>query len=124
MTDSVVDVKIAKIPFKEHRQWWYSDQIGANVKEIYTKDDVKSWIWSKKGYTSTTALTAFGIRDVSEKARAAAIHDVNAIATAIANPPANRNYKAILAIVACIAVIGLILVRRKTSPKIKDVSKQ
>ncbi|MHC4741451.1 MAG: hypothetical protein ACYS8Z_06045 [Planctomycetota bacterium] len=117
VTDSVVDVKIAKIPFKEHRRWWYSDQVGANVKEIYTKDDVKSWIWSKKGYTCTSTLTAFGIRDVSEQSRAAAVADVNTIAAATAHRPANRNYKAILAIVACVVVIAVIFARHKKRTK-------
>lgn len=109
VTDSVVDAKIAKIRFKEHRQWWYSDEVGATVKEIYTKDPVKSWIWSKGGYTSTSTLTAFGVRAVSEKARAAAINDVEVIATA----PTNHNYKAILGIAACITVGGVILARNK-----------
>lgn len=117
VTDSVFDVKIAKIPVKEHRQWWYSDEVGATVKEIYRKDPVKSWVWSKDGYTSTSTLAAFGVRVVSDEARAAAIHDVNVIATAIANRPTHRNYKAILAILACVAAGGVILARRRMRAK-------
>lgn len=113
ITDSVVDIKIAKIPFREHRRWWYSDQVGANVREIYTKEDVKSWIWSKKGYTSTGTLTAFGIRDVSNETRAAAVADVNKIAAAIEDRKEHRTYKAIAALVAGIAVVGLILAKYK-----------
>jgi len=117
VTDSVFDVKIAKIAVKEHRQWWYSDEVGATVKEIYSKDPVKSWVWSKDGYTSTSTLAAFGVRGVSDEAQAAAIHDVNVIATALANRPTHRNYKAILAIVACVAAGGVILARRRMRAK-------
>ena len=117
VTDSVVDVKIAKIPFKEHRQWWYSNDVGATVKEIYIKDPVKSWVWSKPGYTATSTLAAFGIRAVSHEAHAAAINDVNAIATAIENRSTHRNYKAILAVVACVAAGGVILARRRRRAK-------
>ena len=117
VTDSVVDATIAKIPFKEHRQWWYSDEVGANVKEIYTKDPVKTWIWSKGGYTSTSTLMAFGVRSVSEETRAAAMNNVYSVATAIANPPKKRNYKAILAIAACIAAGAIILAKRRKRAK-------
>jgi len=118
VTDSVVDAKIVKIAFKEHRQWWYSDEVGATVKEIYIKDPVKSWVWSKEGYTSTSTLTAFGTRAVSDEAQAAAIHDVNVIATALANRPTHRNWKAIFGIVACVATGGVILARRRMRAKV------
>jgi len=117
VTDFVFDVKIAKIPVKERRQWWYSDRIGATVKQIYTKDPVKSWVWSKDGYTSTSTLASFGVRGVSDEARAAAIHDVNVIATALANRPTDRNWKAILGIVVCVAAGGLILARHRMRAK-------
>jgi len=117
VTDLVFDIKIAKIPVKEHRQWWYSDEVGATVKEIYSKDPVKFGTWSKGGYTSTSTLSAFGVRSVSDEAQAAAINDVNVIATALANRPTHRNWKAILCIVACIAAGGVILVRHKMGAK-------
>jgi len=117
VTGSVFDVTVAKIRVKERRQWWYSDEVGASVKEIYIKDAVKSWVWSKEGYTSTSTLAAFGVRGVSEEAQAAAIHDVNVIATALTNRPTHRNWKAILGIVACVAAGGVIIVRHRMRAK-------
>ena len=117
ITVSIIDIKIAKISVTERRQWWYSDKVGATVKEIYSKDPVKFMAWSKDGYTSTSTLTAFGVRGVSDQAQTAAIHDVNAIATMPADHPPNRNWPAILAVLVCLAAGGALLRRYKMRGK-------
>jgi hypothetical protein len=75
VSDSALDIKIAKIPFREQRQWWFSPGIGATVKEIYTRDPVKFLTWSQEGYTSTSTLSGYGIRKISDIQQAAAIRD-------------------------------------------------
>ncbi len=109
VTDTIIDIKIAKIPIRESRQWWYSDRVGAAVKECYTRDPVKFLTWSRDSYTSTSTLTGFGVRGVSENQQAAANRDGILIAAPLANAGISPNWKWIPALIICmiVAAIGL-----------------
>ncbi len=63
-TKSVFNIKIAKIPMTEERERWYHPKVNGLVKEVYRKDPVKFLTWSRKGYTATSILTAYGKKDV------------------------------------------------------------
>jgi hypothetical protein len=108
VTDTIIDIKIAKIPFREQRKWWYSQSVGGIVKEIYTKDAVKFLTWSRDAYTATSTLSAYGIRGVSEHQQAAAIRDGNILAAPPAEGEAHANWKwptvAICVVAAAIAL--------------------
>jgi hypothetical protein len=111
ISDSVFDIKIAKIPVRERRQWWYSDRVGAAVKEIYTRDPIKFLTWSQDGYTSTTTLSAFGVRGVSEQERATAIRDGNILAAPPATVQTQGNWKWIPAVAVCVVAAAIALRR-------------
>ena len=119
VTDSVIDIKVAKIPIKEHRQWWYSDRVGTTVKEVYSRDTVKFLTLSKDKYTCTSTLAAFGVRGVSEEAQAAAIRDVNILAVSPAKVETQGNWKWMPAVAVCIAAaaIGLLRFTRTRTPR-------
>jgi hypothetical protein len=59
-----VDVKIAKIPFREERERWYHPSAQGMVKEVYRKGPVKFLGWSRAGYTATSTLLAYGREEV------------------------------------------------------------
>jgi hypothetical protein len=63
-TQSVVDVKIAKIPVREERERWHHPSIHGMVKEVYRKGPVKFLGWSRAGYTATSTLLAYGREEV------------------------------------------------------------
>jgi hypothetical protein len=64
-TQSVVDVKIAKIPFREERERWYHPSACGMVKEVYRKGPVKFLGWSREGYTATSTLLVYGREEVT-----------------------------------------------------------
>jgi hypothetical protein len=108
VTDTIIDIKIAKIPIRESRQWWYSDRVGAAVKECYTRDPVKFLTWSQDGYTATTTRAAFGLRGISLILPAPAIRDDTNLAAPPADVEAQRNWKwPAVAVCVVAAVIGL-----------------
>jgi hypothetical protein len=110
VTDTIIDIKVAKIPIRESRQWWYSQSVGGIVKEIYTKDAVKFLTWSRDAYTATSILTAFGVRGVSENQQASAIRDGNILAAPPADVEAQRNWKW-PAVAACLVAAAIALRR-------------
>ncbi len=120
VTDSVLDIKVAKVNIKEHRQWWYSDRAHATVKEVYSKDAVKFLAFSQGKYSSTSTLAAFGVRAVSEAERAAVVRDLKTLAVA---PPVrvqtHGHWKWIAPLAACTAAaaIGLRLFRKTRAPR-------
>ncbi len=64
VTESVIDLKLVKIPFQETRHRWYSDEVHGLVKEVYQKAPGKFMTWSWQGYTSTSTLASFSMADV------------------------------------------------------------
>lgn len=77
-TTSTFNIKIAKIPFTEERERWYHPKVNGLVKEVYRKGPFKFLTWSRKGYTATSVLTAFGVEEVPAEIRAARrVHDEN-----------------------------------------------
>jgi len=70
-THSTFNIKIAKIPFTEERERWYHPKVNGLVKEVYRKGPVKFLTWSRKGYTATSVLTAFGREEVPAEIRSA-----------------------------------------------------
>lgn len=71
-TTSVIDLKLAKIPIKETRHRWHSDQINGLVKEVYEKDAGEFLTWSWQGYTAVSTLKSFGLEDIDANVLAAA----------------------------------------------------
>jgi len=120
VTDSVFDIKVAKINTKDHRQWWYSDRARATVKEVYSKDPVKFLTFSQGKYSSTSTLATFGVRAVAETERAAVVRDVKTLA--VASPvrvETHGRWKWIGALAVCTAsaAIGLRLFRKARAPR-------
>jgi len=72
VTKSLLDLKVAKIPIKETRQRWYSEEVSGLVKEVYEKGPGKFLTWSWEGYTSTSTLVSFGVEEVDANTLAAA----------------------------------------------------
>jgi hypothetical protein len=64
-TQSVVDVRLAKIPVREERERWYHRSAHGMVKEVYRKGPVKFLGWSRAGYTATSTLLAYGREEVT-----------------------------------------------------------
>jgi hypothetical protein len=117
VTTSIFNIKVAKIPIRETRQWWYSPSVGATVKEVYTRDPVKFLTWSQDGYTATTTLAAFGIRGISLILPAPAIRDDTNLAAPPADVEAQRNWKwPAVAVCVVAAVIGLRRYARTRTP--------
>jgi hypothetical protein len=87
VTTSVINLKLAKIPMKETRQRWYSDQVNGLVKEVYEKDPGKFLMWSWKGYTAVSTLVSFSEEDVD-------VHVLDATETAAADSGQSRNHGA------------------------------
>jgi len=110
VTESVIDITVAKIAVKEQRQWWYSDRVGGTVKEVYTKDAVKFLAWSRDGYMATSVLAGYGIRGVSDEAQAAAIQDANVIAAEPSERRSKQYWPAIVVVAVCIGG-GVLMIR-------------
>jgi len=84
VTQFSIDLKVAKIPVREKRHRWYSEEVRGLVKEVYEKESGKFLTWSWEGYTSTSTLVGFGMEEV----------DANAVATtelAVAGSGQRRN---------------------------------
>jgi|GEM_PF-563254 len=111
VTDTIIDIKIAKIPIRESRQWWYSDRVGAAVKECYTRDPVKFLTWSRDAYTSTSTLFASGIRGVSEHRQAGILRDGTILAAQPAKVEAQGNWKWIPITAVCVVAAAIALRR-------------
>jgi len=71
VTQFSIDLKVAKIPVREKRHRWYSEEVHGLIKEVYEKESGKFLTWSWEGYTSTSTLVSFGVEEV----------DANAVAT-------------------------------------------
>jgi hypothetical protein len=64
VTNSVLNLKVAKIPVKETRQRWFSPEVNGLVKETYKKEPGKFLMWSWEGYTATSTLASFYTTEV------------------------------------------------------------
>ncbi len=120
VTDSVLDLKVARINITDHRQWWYSDRARGTVKEVYSKDPVKFLTFSQGKYSSTSTLAAFGVRAASEAERAAVARDVKTLATAtLPHVETHGRWKwiAVLAVCAAAVAIGVRRFRKTRAPR-------
>jgi hypothetical protein len=75
-TQSVIDVKIARIPVREERERWYHPSAHGMVKEVYRKGPIKFLGWSRAGYAATSTLLAYDRQDASLAARTAVRADI------------------------------------------------
>ncbi len=71
VTNSVLNLKVAKIPVKETRERWYSNEVNGLVKEVYKKEAGKFLMWSWEGYTATSTLASVGVEAVESNTPAA-----------------------------------------------------
>jgi hypothetical protein len=110
-TQSVVDVRIAKIPFSEERERWYHPSVRGMVKEVYRKGPVKFLGWSREGYAATSTLLAYGREEVPPITGTPARPDIqNDRRQGPAGPPAraSRRWSSLLLVVGVMAFVAAV----------------